>query len=62
MSQDSRHPFLKGLSKHRGAQPTVITIFGASGDLCARKLVPAIYNLAVDNLLPADFSLIGFGS
>ena len=61
MSQDSRHPFLKGLSKHRGAQPTVITIFGASGDLCARKLVPAIYNLAVDNLLPADFSLIGFG-
>lgn len=61
MSQDSRHPFLKGLSKHRGAQPTVITIFGASGDLCARKLVPAIYNLGVDNLLPADFFLIGYG-
>ncbi len=61
MSQDSRHPFLKGLSKHRGTQPTIITIFGASGDLCARKLVPAIYNLAVDNLLPADFYLIGFG-
>lgn len=61
MSQDSRHPFLKGLSKHRGAQPTIITIFGASGDLCARKLVPAIYNLAADNLLPADFSLIGYG-
>ena len=39
----------------------MITIFGASGDLCARKLVPAIYNLAVDNLLPADFYLIGFG-
>ena len=61
MSQDSRHPFLKGLSKHRGAQPTIITIFGASGDLCARKLVPAIYNLAVDNLLPPEFSLIGYG-
>ena len=61
MSQDSRHPFLQGLSKHRGAPPTIITIFGASGDLCARKLVPAIYNLAVDNLLPADFFLIGFG-
>ncbi len=61
MSQDSRHPFLKGLSKHRGAQPTIITIFGASGDLCARKLVPAIYNLAADNLLPAEFSLIGYG-
>ncbi|MCH6258143.1 glucose-6-phosphate dehydrogenase [Puniceicoccaceae bacterium K14] len=61
MSEESRHPFLKGLSKHRGAQPTIITIFGASGDLCARKLVPAIYNLAVDNLLPADFYLIGYG-
>ncbi len=61
MPNDSRHPFLQGLSKHRGAQPTIITIFGASGDLCARKLVPAIYNLAVDNLLPADFYLIGFG-
>ena len=61
MAKDSRHPFLKGLSKHRGAQPTVITIFGASGDLCARKLVPAIYNLALDNLLPADFSLVGYG-
>ena len=61
MSQDSRNPFLNGLSKHRGAPPTVVTIFGASGDLCARKLVPAIYNLAVDNLLPADFYLIGYG-
>lgn len=61
MPHDSRHPFLKGLSKHRGAQPTVITIFGASGDLTARKLVPAIYNLAVDNLLPTDFYLIGYG-
>lgn len=61
MSQESRHPFLQGLSKHRGVQPTIITIFGASGDLCARKLVPAIYNLAVDNLLPADFYLIGYG-
>jgi len=61
MQQDARHPFLQGLSKHRGAPPTVIVIFGASGDLCARKLVPAIYNLAVDNLLPADFFLVGYG-
>ncbi|MEM9157967.1 MAG: glucose-6-phosphate dehydrogenase [Verrucomicrobiota bacterium] len=61
MSQESRHPFLSGLSKHRGAPPTIVTIFGASGDLCARKLVPAIYNLAVDNLLPSDFYLIGYG-
>lgn len=56
-----RHPFLQGLSRHRGAPPTVIVIFGASGDLTARKLVPAIYNLGLDNLLPSDFYLIGFG-
>ena len=61
MENQPRHPFLKGLSKHRGAPPTVVVIFGASGDLTARKLIPAIYNLACDNLLPADFFLIGYG-
>jgi len=61
MAEETRHPFLHGLSKHRGAPPTAIVIFGASGDLTARKLIPAIYNLAHDGLLPADFYLIGFG-
>ena len=61
MPSENRHPFLQGLSKHRGAPPTVVVIFGASGDLTKRKLVPAIYNLALDNLLPSDFFLIGFG-
>ena len=61
MSEPSRHPFLHGLSKHRGAPPTVVVIFGASGDLTARKLIPAVYNLGHDNLLPADFYLVGFG-
>ncbi len=56
-----RHPFLQGLSKHRGAPPTVVIIFGASGDLTARKLIPAVYNLSVDGLLPADFYLVGYG-
>ena len=61
MADHERHPFLHGLSKHRGAPPTVLVIFGASGDLTARKLIPAIYNLAHDGLLPADFHLVGFG-
>jgi glucose-6-phosphate 1-dehydrogenase len=61
MADTERHPFLQGLSKHRGAPPTVVVIFGASGDLTARKLIPAVYNLGVDNLLPADFYLVGFG-
>jgi glucose-6-phosphate 1-dehydrogenase len=61
MPDSQRHPFLHGLSKHRGAPPTVLVIFGASGDLTARKLIPAVYNLSHDNLLPADFFLVGYG-
>jgi glucose-6-phosphate 1-dehydrogenase len=61
MAEETSHPFLHGLSTHRGSPPTVVVIFGASGDLTARKLIPAIYNLAHDGLLPADFYLIGFG-
>jgi glucose-6-phosphate 1-dehydrogenase len=61
MADLPRHPFLHGLSKHRGAPPTVVVIFGASGDLTARKLIPAVYNLSFDNLLPADFFLVGYG-
>ncbi len=37
-----------------------MVIFGASGDLTKRKLIPALYNLAKDNLLARDFALIGF--
>ena len=37
-----------------------MVIFGASGDLTKRKLIPALYNLAKDNLLSKDFALIGF--
>lgn len=55
------HPFLQELGKQSSIPPTIVVIFGASGDLTARKLLPAIYNLAHDNFLPSDFSLIGFG-
>lgn len=61
MNTSSHHPFLQSLGRHRGVPPTAIVIFGASGDLTGRKLVPAIYNLGLDNLLPSDFRLIGFG-
>ncbi len=37
-----------------------MVIFGASGDLTHRKLIPALYNLAKDNLLPPHFAIIGF--
>ncbi|HEV2393788.1 MAG TPA: glucose-6-phosphate dehydrogenase [Verrucomicrobiae bacterium] len=40
--------------------PCSIVIFGASGDLTARKLVPALYHLFIDNQMPPDFRIIGF--
>jgi glucose-6-phosphate 1-dehydrogenase len=40
--------------------PTAAVIFGATGDLTHRKIVPAFYHLAKNNLLPDDFAIIGF--
>jgi glucose-6-phosphate 1-dehydrogenase len=37
-----------------------MVIFGASGDLTNRKLIPALYNLACDGFLPKDFAVVGF--
>lgn len=41
-------------------QPCNVVIFGASGDLTYRKLIPALYNIAADGDLPAAFSVVGF--
>jgi glucose-6-phosphate 1-dehydrogenase len=41
-------------------QPCTLVIFGGSGDLSHRKLLPAIYNLALDGVLPANFGVVGF--
>jgi glucose-6-phosphate 1-dehydrogenase len=40
--------------------PTIAVIFGATGDLTHRKIVPAFYHLAKNNLLPEDFAIVGF--
>src|ERR1700682_1953771 len=42
-------------------QPCQLVIFGAPGDLCWRKLLPAVYNLNVDGVLPSHFAVVGFG-
>jgi glucose-6-phosphate 1-dehydrogenase len=42
------------------APPCALVIFGASGDLAKRKLIPAIYELARERLLPESFALVGF--
>lgn len=45
----------------RAADPCAVVIFGASGDLAMRKLVPALYNLKRSGLLSERFALIGVG-
>ena len=42
-------------------KPFVMVIFGASGDLTKRKLMPALYSLFKDNRLPKEFSILGVG-
>jgi len=41
------------------AEPCVMVIFGVTGDLCKRKLVPALYNLVADDALPENMAVIG---
>jgi glucose-6-phosphate 1-dehydrogenase len=53
------NPLLEGLRLRRNPDPCAIVIFGASGDLTQRKLMPAIYSLAFRRLLPDKFAVIG---
>lgn len=46
------NPFREGMSLEGATQPVQLCIFGASGDLTQRKLLPAIYNLAQAALAP----------
>lgn len=43
------------------AEPCVMVIFGATGDLTKRKLLPALYNLAKEDFLPHKFAIVGVG-
>jgi glucose-6-phosphate 1-dehydrogenase len=54
------NPLREGLRLDRTPEPCTMVIFGASGDLTRRKLLPALYNLFVDGLLPARFAVVGF--
>jgi glucose-6-phosphate 1-dehydrogenase len=55
---EAENPLTAGLERLPVA-PTTLVIFGATGDLARRKLLPALYNLAHDGALPARFHLIG---
>lgn len=53
------NPLREGLRLERTPESCVAVIFGASGDLTKRKLVPALYSLATQNLLGGGFSIVG---
>ncbi len=53
------NPLAEGLQLRRRPDPCIIVIFGASGDLTEKKLMPALYSLAVRHLLPEQFGIIG---
>jgi len=44
----------------RQTGPCIMVVFGATGDLTARKLFPALYNLAKSNMLSREFAVVGF--
>ena len=53
------NPLLEGLQIRRRPEACVLVIFGASGDLTQRKLMPALYSLAYRRLLPDHFAVVG---
>jgi glucose-6-phosphate 1-dehydrogenase len=54
------NPLREGLISRAQPEPCSIIIFGATGDLTHRKLVPALYNLAADGDLPPGLTVVGF--
>ncbi|CCB86581.1 MULTISPECIES: glucose-6-phosphate dehydrogenase [Parachlamydia] len=64
MNTSSQTPFKNPLEEStrstKTADPCILVIFGATGDLTARKLLPALYNLERENQLPSHFACVGF--
>lgn len=54
------NPLRAGMRLRRAPDACAVVVFGATGDLTARKLMPALYNLARERLLPSGFSVVGF--
>ncbi|WP_017719159.1 glucose-6-phosphate dehydrogenase [Kamptonema formosum] len=53
------NPLRVGLRQERTPEPLILVIFGASGDLTQRKLVPAIYQLKQERRLPPEITIVG---
>lgn len=57
---DASHPLEEPGHQQRTLDPCILVIFGATGDLTARKLMPALYSLKKDGQLPTNFACVGF--
>ena len=60
MSQLPANPLREGIANRLSPEPCTLVIFGATGDLTHRKLIPALYNLAAEGALPPAITIIGF--
>ena len=58
-SSTSPNPLALGVSQTLLPEPCSVVIFGGGGDLALRKLIPGLYNLAVDGLLPTHINVVG---
>src|SRR5580704_13015625 len=56
---EAQNPFADPLRFERRVPECALVIFGANGDLTKRKLLPALYQLALDRRLPASFAIVG---
>ena len=54
----AENPFAEGLPGRRSVEPCTVVLFGATGDLTRRKLVPALYRLARGGHLPAKLAVL----
>ena len=59
---NEQHPVIgeKGMQKGKRPESLIIIIFGASGDLAHRQLLPSLYALEQKKLLPEKFAIVGF--
>jgi glucose-6-phosphate 1-dehydrogenase len=58
--QQQANPLREGLTSRSVPQPCSLVIFGATGDLTHRKLIPALYNIAAGGELPPSLTVVGF--
>jgi len=59
MTEPPLNPLRAGIRLGPTAEPCVVIIFGGTGDLTRRKLLPALFRLAQQRLIPAEFAILG---